>query len=312
MQPASWKPAAGLALRIQLPPDEPNWSLPSTERSATPMSTTSDNPWVHGGRKRPLPHERALPRLSPRRAGGNRTTAFPTEPHRRAAGESSGTWAAAPPPGTAAGLVLEGQRIALAPASGDATPLAESGGGHTRYDLLRSRPSRIPRASSAPVDPPVGARPMRLKPLDPTFAATAPAATQAMRAAASGARPSRLPGPAGYRASSAPAPLGRRPPRATVRPPLPPLPVGAPPMPPVAAPTSPVPARRVGAASPPIDPMAWSPPVQRPPAGANSPPVQFAQTAPARSGEGGRVRLCFDAVLGCYFDPVSGRYYQLR
>ena len=43
MQPASWKPAAGLALRIQLPPDEPNWSLPSTERSATPMSTTSDN-----------------------------------------------------------------------------------------------------------------------------------------------------------------------------------------------------------------------------------------------------------------------------
>ena len=150
MQPASWKPAAGLALRIQLPPDEPNWSLPSTERSATPMSTTSDNPWVHGGRKRPLPHERALPRLSPRRAGGNRTTAFPAEPHRRAAGDSSGTWAAAPPPGTAAGLVLEGQRIALAPASGDATPLAESGGGHTRYDLLRSRPSRIPRASSAP------------------------------------------------------------------------------------------------------------------------------------------------------------------
>lgn len=79
-------------------------------------------------------------------------------------------------------------------------------------------------------------------------------------------------------------------------------------MPPVAAPTSPVPARRVGAASPPIDPMAWSPPVQRPPAGANSPPVQFAQTAPARSGEGGRVRLCFDAVLGCYFDPATNRY----
>lgn len=27
--------------------------------------------------------------------------------------------------------------------------------------------------------------------------------------------------------------------------------------------------------------------------------------------QAGKVRLCFDAVLDCYFDPVSGKYYQM-
>ena len=40
-------------------------------------------------------------------------------------------------------------------------------------------------------------------------------------------------------------------------------------------------------------------------------PGSLSESEPARGG-GSRVKLVYDQVLNCYFDPVSHRYFELR
>ena len=196
MQEAPWKPA-GLALRITLPRDEGSFTRPT--RQATKCRRSSPLARSSAGRKRSLPHGRApLQHLSPRRREGSRAAFAAEVLSRRESDPLLSAWATAPAPATE---FDGGQHVGLAPAPTHVpsltTPLTETDGGAVRYDLLRNRPSRIPRAASAAA---------RLKPLDPTLASSAPAAAQAMQAAALGAKPSRLPEPA---AAAKPEPVAR-------------------------------------------------------------------------------------------------------
>ena len=64
--------------------------------------------------------------------------------------------------------------------------------------------------------------------------------------------------------------------------------------------------------SPPPPPSEFSPPVLRSKSLQGVP--SSLQDAPASlsKSEGPRVKLVYDQVLNCYFDPVSHRYFELR
>ena len=69
--------------------------------------------------------------------------------------------------------------------------------------------------------------------------------------------------------------------------------------------------------SPPPPPSEFSPPVLRSkslqgvPSSLQDAPASLSASEPARGG-GPRVKLVYDQVLNCYFDPVSHRYFELR
>jgi hypothetical protein len=67
----------------------------------------------------------------------------------------------------------------------------------------------------------------------------------------------------------------------------------------------------------PPPPSEFSPPVLRSkslqgvPSSLQDAPGSLSESEPARGG-GSRVKLVYDQVLNCYFDPVSHRYFELR
>ena len=64
------------------------------------------------------------------------------------------------------------------------------------------------------------------------------------------------------------------------------------------------------APSPSPPPSEFSPPVLRS-TSLQGVPNSLSESEPARGG-GPRVKLVYDQVLNCYFDPVSHRYFELR
>ena len=279
--------------------------------------TRPGNPALAGAACRRRPPRARAPAKCAAAMGGDRIRAFPRGAGRRAAGDSRGARGPLAPrrvPLPLKSLVRShGQRIdAGAPRRARvraARRVAVEGHPPRSYAAAAQPPVAHPagRVGEEP-ERPAGRRPSELA-SDSTqrFSDGLLALHKAMRArrAARGGAARRVRPPPRARARAARAaptsPRRREPPLRAVDD------VGAraAPMPPVAAPTSPVPRRESAPRR--RRSTRWRGRCSRHRPRRKRPPVQFGQTAPARVRAALRQRLCFDAVLGCYFDVARRR-----